>query len=392
VSRDARALLAAVSLHALAATLLWRVRVTVPRMTRPALVELEIAKLEIAKLEIAKSEPAALPTSPPQAVPVPPNARATNIQDVRNVFVKRIKSPILGKIEPETPQTNSAPPSPLSMRAPSLFPRDVIEGLATSPRATDETRSPSRWSVLSPEHQETPQQWADEANLAAQARAGRIAPVFRDIERALVVGFKPPPSVVHDEPPTRARRFGDKLGTYVKQMFAVIRRGEDAVRTPNVPGSRALALTSSGSIDPAQQGGPGMPAGLNYRSMPQDQQQAILAATGDPVTMIDVVIEVVVDGAGRVTRARVVSPSGRRAFDRYALAAVEAEVARRAPPPSRSRWRCRAGYAVAQINSVGIGVDPMMLFDKRARRDFDVQYPLKERVEARVSLEWVQPL
>jgi hypothetical protein len=124
--------------------------------------------------------------------------------------------------------------------------------------------------------------------------------------------------------------------------------------------------------------------------MPLDQQQAVLAATGDPSRWLTVEIEVTVDGEGKVS-ARVAFPSGRRALDRYALAIVQEEVARNPVPATVSRWVCKAGYAVSQPTSVSLTFDETMLFDKSLRKRLAVQYPMKERVDVNVALKWVRP-
>jgi hypothetical protein len=84
-------------------------------------------------------------------------------------------------------------------------------------------------------------------------------------------------------------------------------------------------------------------------------------------------------------------PSGRRVFDRYALRLVAERVGHATPPASISRWVCRAGYAASRPDAIGITFDPSMLFDEQLRKQLGVQYPLKERVETRVSLKWVKP-
>ena len=85
-----------------------------------------------------------------------------------------------------------------------------------------------------------------------------------------------------------------------------------------------------------------------------------------------------------------VMPSGRRAFDRYALRVVAERVAHATPPASISRWTCRAGYAASRPDALGVNLDLSMLFDPQLRKQLNAQYPLKERVESRVSLKWIK--
>jgi TonB family protein len=171
---------------------------------------------------------------------------------------------------------------------------------------------------------------------------------------------------------------------------AVVKGGEDRLRHPVDPDSHGIRFSAGASVDVSQQGFAGVSEGLNLRSLPLSQQEAVMAATGDPANWLEVEIEISVDGGGNVTQMQVVMPSGRRAFDRYVLQLVAERVSHATPRASISRWVCRAGYAASRPDAIGVNFDLSMPLDKQLRKQLSLQYPLKERVETRVSLKWVK--
>lgn len=264
--------------------------------------------------------------------------------------------------------------------AADVFPRALLQSLADE-RARTLTKA-------QPAPRDNPGGWLSDDAAEARTRAGQVAPVWRDVERELTLNFKPPVATVHDAGTPGL----DRVGSYFKQMIATVARGEDGVRQPREPGSHALEQGPGGSIDLAQQNFAGTPEGSNLRAGPLAQQQAIMAASGQPARWLRVEIEADTDAEGNVTSARVVMPSGRRAFDRFALAAVRERLAHAAAPSSQSRWILEAGYAVSRPDAIGLSFDLAMLYDAQARKQLSVQYPLKERVETKVSLKWVKAI
>src|SRR5207249_7361678 len=158
---------------------------------------------------------------------------------------------------------------------------------------------------------------------------------------------------------------------------------------PNLLGSHADNTPAYRSIDPSQENFVGTPAGLNLRAGPLGQQQASAAASDQPARWLSVEIEVTTGENGEVRDARVVSPSGRRAFDRHALAAVREAVARGGGKSAISRWQVEAGYSVARPDTIGFSFDENAIFDRGAR--LKAKYPFQENVETRITLRWVMP-
>jgi TonB family protein len=235
--------------------------------------------------------------------------------------------------------------------------------------------------------------WAAEERARIATEQGRVDPAWRQIERDLVQGFKPPPATLHDAPEGgAARQLGDRLGSAARQLLGVLRRGEEGLRRPRVPG-RVVEAALGRPVDPSQQNYLGDPEGIGVRAMPMEQQQAALEAWSDPVSWYAVEVEVETDAQGQVTQARVAVPSGRRAFDRFALEEVRRRVAAagKGLGASVSRWRCEAAYAVSASPSIGLSFDDAMLFSKKARQDFATRYPLKQEVRTKVTLRWVRP-
>lgn len=320
---------------------------------------------------------------PPRAPAIdlaPPRASSAAEHRAQRATTTRAASPPLRA----APSAEAAAPALTPPSAPAdLFPSALLQELATHG-----ARPPS--PAAGPGDRDTPAGWLDDAAAGARTRSGQVDHVWRQIERELVQSFKPPIAAVHDDPRRGIDRFGNRLRSLFGQSAAMVARGDEGLRHPVEPGSHAIGFGPGGSIDLSKQGFPGIPEGINLRAMPLAQQQASAAATNDPERWLTVEIEISVDGEGRVSGARVVVPSGRRAFDRYALAAVRNRVAGAAPPSTLSRWICRAGYAVSRIDSVQLKFDVMMLFDKKMRDQLALQYAGKQRVETDVSLAWVK--
>jgi TonB family protein len=262
-----------------------------------------------------------------------------------------------------------------------LFPGGVLQrfaGASPGPRVSDHPGGAPGERV---------ERWAQEAAAEARTRSGQVDHVWRVVERELAGGYHPPAEVVHEKPDRRGARVADRLRSWVQQLAAATVRGPPS--TPNLPGSHADHTPAYRSIDPSQENFVGTPAGLNLRAGAFGQQQAAAAASDSPARWLSVEIEVTTDEDGSVREARVVVPSGRRAFDRHALAAVQEAVARGGTRAAVSRWQVEAGYSIAHIDSVGLTFDENALFDRGAR--LKGRYPLQENVETRVTLRWVMP-
>jgi TonB family protein len=403
VANETRAFVAALALHAVAAALLSLVQVPPSTAARsPGALEVEWRTVPIP----ASREPLATPRAP-NATPHPLTATPRPSNATRPLVASSTPTPRPGA-EPAAPITaahsasaSAATPEPppsapaTDATAPAhnpepkgpaqLFPRALLQDLA------DKSATAPSGARASPpataNDRDNPGGWLDDASAEARTRAGQVAPAWRDVERALVRRFKPPIDIVHDIPRRGIDRFADRMRTFAQQAIGVVGRGEEGLRHPIERGANDLSFGAGGYIDPGNEGFEGLSERTNIRSMPLAQQQAVAAATAMPAHWLTVEIELVVDGAGNVTSARVVMPSGRRAFDRYALRMVQEELARTPLPSSQSRWVCRAGYAVSRPDAIGI--DVFKLFSRKTIRD-SLQYPLKDRVDASLSLKWVK--
>jgi hypothetical protein len=394
VGRRTRAFCAALALHALAAALLDLVPPATVAAPRSRTIELEwTLPLHAPAPPRAAAEPvrhSAEPVRHSADEPVRHSAEPVRhsadeiaprppVTPNRLAALMRPPGATTSTAEPVAEPTRAAPET--STHGPAqLFPRGLLEKLAAPP-----DHKPAR-----DRDRDTPGGWLDDAAAEARTRAGQVAPVWREVERDLLQNFRPPVDVVHDTPTGKVARVLDRFNTYLKQQLEVIKGGEDRLRHPVDPDSHGLRFSSAASSDPSQQGFTGVSEGLNLRSTPLSQQEAVMAATGDPASWLVVEIEITVDGAGSVTQTRVVMPSGRRAFDRYALRLIAERVAHATPPASISRWVCRAGYAASRLDAIGLNFDLSMLSNKQLRKQLSLQYPLKERVETRVSLKWVK--
>lgn len=400
--------MAALLLHALVVWLLPRSRRFVP--ARPS------EPLPIALMSTPPARPQAAP--PPEVTPPPRPPRPVRPPRPLASLPPR-PTPEPPPPEPPSPEPPpSEPPSPsaspppeassagraATKPAPDLFPRAVLESLGAVPAPRWGGRSVHPGNRAAVDAAEAEQraaevparvgEWIGDDTARIATAQGRVAPVWRDVERSLALGFKPPIAAVHDVPDRPGRRVTDRLKTFARQVFAAWKRGEDGLRRGVVPGATQTEIPLGRSIDPSQQGSLGDPPGLNQRGLAVEQAMAAQAATSDPADWLRVEIEVETDAAGAIVRARVAHPSGRRSFDRFALAEVRKHVAA-APRPLEaavSRWLCEAGYFVADVRSIGFTFDAEMLVDRAARKRFGYTYPLKEDVKTRVALRWVRPL
>jgi TonB family protein len=269
------------------------------------------------------------------------------------------------------------------LRGANLFPRAALESFAPVP-ARDAARHAGGGGVARDAERAPPTSLADEL-AAANTRAGRVAPVWRDVERDLTRSFKPPLAVVHDVPDGAGARVADRLRSLLQQNLAAWARGEDGARHPVEPGATITEQPMGRSIDPSQQTFFGVPEGANLRAMPLEQQQALAAAAGEPAAWLRVELEIAVDDAGAVAEARVVTPSGRRRFDRYALTAVRERVAQAHQRAMTTRWVVEAGYAVGSVAAITVDLEKLL-----HPRDA-LHLPLEARVRTRISLQWARP-
>lgn len=361
MGRQAYALAAALALHAAIALVLRRLDVRAPIAPSPSTIEIVVT-----------------PPRSPSPPPPPPSGGSRSTAPSRHRAAVAAAPTTRGAAVEPAP-IPAAPSGPVE-----LFPRSVLDGVAAAAPAS----SPS--PAANDKSRETPQSWLDDAAAEARTRSGAVDHAWRAIERELVGSFKPPVDAVHDTPSRTVDKIGDRLKTWLQQNIAMVKRGEDGLRHPVEPGSTIVEFGANGSIDPSRQTFPGVPEGMNLRAMPLAQQQASVAATAEPASWLRAEIEITVDAAGNVSAARVAWPSGRRAFDRYALATVQAAVARAAPPSTVTRWICEAGYAVDRPDAFALSFDLNMLFDKKSRRQLSARYPTHERVDTRVALKWVK--
>lgn|GEM_PF-2714910 len=197
-----------------------------------------------------------------------------------------------------------------------------------------------------------------------RVQSGRVAHGWRVIERDLGQNFHPPVAVVRVE--------NRVLGL----AHQILRSSLD--------GPPKTAPFARGEMH--QETMIGTPEGLNMRSMPAAQAAAIQGRWGEPVNWLTVEVEVTTDAAGQIVKIRVVNPSGRRAFDKAAMAAVEKSVGMmlRAHPPEERRgavslWSVAAAVAVAPPTAIGFQFD-------ETKKGITGVYPFKETVKTKVDL------
>lgn len=284
--------------------------------------------------------------------------------------------------------------APAQPAAPDLFPSGVLQKFSTTatPNWGGRTLNLGNRDAVEAEERGRAEaarktrvaRWVKREMAQNDAAQGRIAPVWRNMERELTETFQPPPELVRD---------GGRLRTGARQYLAALAGGaEERVRQPQVFGRRQQDDTFAGkSVDPSQQGFLGDPPGLNLRSGGLEQQFAAQQALSQPASWTEVEIEVETDDAGEVRAANIVMSSGRRAFDRYALEAVKKRVQNGRPEPrTLSHWRVAAAESVDM--QIGATFDENAIFDKRARKRNSLNFPLHRHVRTRVQLAWVEKL
>ncbi len=210
-----------------------------------------------------------------------------------------------------------------------------------------------------------------------RVRSGRVPTEWRAVERGLGLGFHPPVDAVRVE--------NRVLGL----AHQILRASLDG--PPKSEPLRRGEQVSETLL--------GAPEGLNMRSGPQEQALAIQRRWGEPSNWLTIEIEVITDAEGAISKIRVVRGSGRRTFDKHALAAVENAVkAARRPAQSRgalTRWSVSAGVAVAPPTSIGFAFDESGQLNPGAtgiRKYASGTYPFKETVKTKVELLRFDPL
>ncbi|MDB4966995.1 MAG: TonB family protein [Myxococcales bacterium] len=211
-----------------------------------------------------------------------------------------------------------------------------------------------------------------------RASSGSLPPQWRDIERTLSQQFHPAADVVRQEQRVKAL------------AHQILRSWLD--------GPPTVGRVERG-VDASVQNMIGVPEGQNIRSMPGEQAAAIQSRWGAAATSLRVEVEVTLDADGHILRSRIVHPSGRRAFDRTALAAVVEAIRAGGPPEEKrtvvTRWKVDAAVAVAPPTAIGFRFDESGHLNPGAtgiRKYIGLgPYPFEERVQTHVSLTSIQP-
>lgn len=338
---------------------------------RMAAREAATTKVERPTIEV---ETFVTPTPTPAAAEVAPaRANATRANGTRANGARWRRAPAApSPSEPtstgaltDTP-TKEAPtetPTKQAAKRVDLFAADALA------RAAGATSSPSddRETIAGRVHEMIGDGIARE-----RAQSGNVAPHWRDIERKLVREFHPPIGVVKQENVVKA------LGHQILRAWL-----DGPPKTGTVPLG----------IDPSVETLPGTPPGLNLKSLPEAQALAVQARWGEPALWLRVEVEVTIDDEGNVTRARLTRPSGRRMFDRTALAAVEDAIRRGGAPDEHrtvvTRWLVEAAMAVSPPTSVGFRFDETGHLNPGAkswRKYLAPTYPMQQSVVSHVSL------
>ena len=221
--------------------------------------------------------------------------------------------------------------------------------------------------------------WLSDAAGEERARAGSLAPHWRDIERQVDARFHPAVEQVTDA----------GSGAMLLQQY---RRGLAAAPTTD-PSAGARAPTSAG--------------GLSHWEDVQQQIRDGQRRFAEPGDWRRVEVEVRLDGEGRRVDARVVATSGRRALDGAALEAVRraAELRPERDPrgPVRARFVVEAAVSI-EPPQVSLTVDPLtgkpeggvmvklfgLSFDESSGK-IGGQHVLRRTVHTRVRLTSVTP-
>ena len=327
--------------------------------------------------------PAALPNRtiemttyvvPPTHATTPPVRLATS-QRTRHTKVAPSPSAAPETTRAPEPSPSGAPASPSPSPSIDLFAREALGRVVGPPPASPSAAAPSG------DERETlaarTRSWLDEAAARERASSGRVAPKWRALERTLQQAFHPPLAVVKQESAGKA---------LVHRILRSWLDGEP--RT----GTVARGVDASNEIML------GTPPGLNIRDTPAQQAAAVQSRWSAPATSLSVEVEVVLDAAGAIVAARVVRPSGRRAFNRTALAAVRDAIAAGGAPDEGctvvTRWLVDAAVAVQPPTSIGFHFDETGHLNPGAhgwRRYVSPTLPFNQQVQSHVSLVAIEP-
>jgi hypothetical protein len=238
-------------------------------------------------------------------------------------------------------------PSPAPAHGVDLYPGAVLDGVAragtpTAPgwggvthRAGDGSLPPgTRDAAADREHAAAQiHQWLDESAAEERASSGRIAPAWRDLERDVDRDFHPDVELVSEH----------------NAVVGLAREFMNMARSPSTNGQ--------------------------------------LASAED--TFFEV--EVVIGAAGQVLGTRVLNPSGRRSFDRYALEVIRRDIERRqdelAHPPHRvrTRWTFEAHVIVIPPTTAGLSFDEVT-------GHVQAIYPFQKKVMTHIALRSIGDL
>jgi TonB family protein len=212
--------------------------------------------------------------------------------------------------------------------------------------------------------------WLQQEGAANFARSGRVAPVWRDVERQIDAAFRPTVDQITRD---------NVAQSAVKQLLGAklesgpVERGRDA--------SHELQSDHRG-----------------FAASRAEQVEAARRAYETPRNWTRVEIESEIGEDGSLLGLRIVLPSGMRELDQAALEAVKKAVSRRPPRDGHAvaRWaveaavvsKLPAGGAITDEVSgrtVGGGVGINFTFDESTGK-FGVDIPFKRSVHTRISL------
>ena len=292
--------------------------------------------------------------------PATPRSRgAVASSSVRAAHVSRRSTVDKATAPSAPPQAEAEPSAP--KRIDLFAPDAVAKAVLSPPPASDRDTVGSRVREM-----------IGDSMARERAQSGNVAPHWRDIERKLVQEFHPPIGVVKQENVVKA------LGHQILNAWL-----------DGPPKSGAVPRGVDASVETL----PGTPPGLNLKALPEAQALAVQARWGEPAMWLRVEVEVTLDEDGHVRGARVVKPSGRRMFDRTALAAVEDAIrAGGAPDEHRTvvtRWLVEAAVAVSPPTAVGFRFDETGHMNPGAkgwRKYLAPNYPMQQSVVSHVSL------
>ncbi|HEX6836129.1 MAG TPA: energy transducer TonB, partial [Polyangia bacterium] len=301
--------------------------------------------------------------------PPAPSVRAPSVPEhaiVRATALRRSRTTTTPP-PPASPSTSTSEPPSAAGKPIDLFAAGVLAeaaGTRSSPPSDRETIAGRVHETLG------------DAAARERAQSGNVAPHWRDIERKLVQEFHPPIGVVKQENVVKAL------------AHQILRAWLDGP-----PQTATTGPVAPVAIDPSVETLPGTPPGLNLKSLPEAQALAVQARWGEPAMWLRVEVEVTIDDDGNVTGARVTRPSGRRMFDRTALAAVEDAIRRGGAPDEHrtvvTRWLVEAAVAVSPPTSVGFRFDETGHLNpgaKGLRKYLAPTYPMQQSVISHVSL------